>query len=256
MGGRFLPGVPGRRIEEIFNAAPGNEIASGKIDSPESSAALVANAFGFFLCRPADLPPLPGCKSETWSAVSLKLEKEVRFPWSGGSHPVLDVLVATPRTLIGIESKRFEPFRDRLEVSFPDAYCRPVWGDSMKGYKRVRDKLLDDASLYTHLKADQLVKHALGLRTQCSPNKKYAGLMPILLYIYAEPDSLPNSGKSVDKAAKDAHRAEVEAFAQAVEGDEVRFVDCTYREMLEGWRRHKAADIREHAENVMRCFAP
>ena len=67
----------------------------------------------------------------------------------------------------------------------------------MKGYKRVGDKLLDDASLYTHLKADQLVKHALGLRTQCSPGKKYAGSIgggggslsgpPYYLYIVRTP---------------------------------------------------------------------
>ena len=61
MTDRFLPGVPGAEIERIFNAAAGNEIASGKFDSPESSAALAANAFGFFLNRPRDLPPLPDC---------------------------------------------------------------------------------------------------------------------------------------------------------------------------------------------------
>ena len=49
MRDRFLPGVPTEQITEIYNAAPGNEITSGKFDSAESSAALVANAFGFFL---------------------------------------------------------------------------------------------------------------------------------------------------------------------------------------------------------------
>ncbi len=256
IGDRFLPGVPGRRIEEIFNAAPGNEIASGKFDSPESSSALAANAFGFFLDRPSDLPPLPGCKRETWHTVSLCLEVTVRFPWRGGRHPVLDVLVATKSALIGIESKRFEPFRDRPEVSFSDAYCRPVWGDSMKGYERVRDKLYDDASLYIHLKVDQLVKHALALRTRCSPGKKYAGLTPILLYVYAEPDSLPNSGKSVDEAAKAAHRKEVEAFAMDVAADEVRFVACTYRDLMAAWQQADSPDVRTHAEAVIRCFSP
>ena len=59
MTDRWLPGVPGEEIERIFNAAPGNEIARGKFDHPESSAALAANAFGFFFKRPQDLPPLP-----------------------------------------------------------------------------------------------------------------------------------------------------------------------------------------------------
>lgn len=48
MSGRFLPGVPEREIEAILNNAPGNEIATGKFDNPESSAALAVNAFGFF----------------------------------------------------------------------------------------------------------------------------------------------------------------------------------------------------------------
>ena len=110
MTDRFLPGVPAAQVEAIFNAAPGNEIAIGKFDSPKSSSALAANTFGFFLNRPHDLPPLPGCDFVTWPAHSLNLEKTVNFPWRGGRHPVLDVLITTPSSLIGIESKRFEPF--------------------------------------------------------------------------------------------------------------------------------------------------
>ena len=58
---RWLPGIAGEEIEKIFKAAPGNEIESGKLDSPESSAALAANTFGFFLNRAWDLPLLPEC---------------------------------------------------------------------------------------------------------------------------------------------------------------------------------------------------
>lgn len=71
---RFLPGVPGNDIERILNAAPGNEIARGKFDSPKSSAALAANAFGFFLHRAQELPPLPDCPDVVWPARSLSLE--------------------------------------------------------------------------------------------------------------------------------------------------------------------------------------
>ena len=31
---RFLPGIPRKQIEEIYNAEPGKEIVSGKFDSP------------------------------------------------------------------------------------------------------------------------------------------------------------------------------------------------------------------------------
>ena len=136
---RFLPGVPGDDIERMLDAAPGDEIASGKIDSPESSAALATNTFGFFLHRPEKLPALPGCPHAGWPARSLAIEANVRFPWSGGRHPWLDCLVVTRSALIGIESKRFEPFRDRSSAEFSDAYWRPVWGDGMGGYQGVRD---------------------------------------------------------------------------------------------------------------------
>ncbi len=69
MTDRFLPGVPAEEIERIFNAAPGNEIVSGKFDSPESSAALAANAFGFFLNGEWDLPPLPMCEWMDWTGL-------------------------------------------------------------------------------------------------------------------------------------------------------------------------------------------
>ena len=206
MHDRFLPGVPRKQIEVIYNAAPGKEIVSGKFDSPESSAALAANTFGFFLNRPDDLPHLPGCEDVGWPASSLALEQKVSLPWRGGTHPVLDVLIPTSSALIGIESKRFEPFRDRPEAHFSDAYWRDVWGDCMSGYQRIRDALRENGNLYVSLKADQLVKHALSLRTRTRPGKQYAGLSPVLFYICAEPDLLPNSNKRISGDANSQGR--------------------------------------------------
>ena len=123
---RFLPGVPAHLVEEMLNAGAGNEIARGKFDSPESSAALSANVFGFFLERPADMPPIPGRAAEmTPRAVAIALEKQINFPWRGGRHPVLDVLITAPSALVGVESKRFEPFRDAPKAEFSDAFWRP-----------------------------------------------------------------------------------------------------------------------------------
>lgn len=254
MGERFLPGVPGEQIEEIYNAAPGKEIASGKFDSPESSAALAANAFGVFLNRPGDLPPLPGCEGVEWPACSVYVEKEVRFPWTGGRHPWLDALVVTPAALIGVESKRFEPFRTKGH--FSKAFWRPVWGDQMKGYEGVRTNMTEGEGSYVGLDAAQLVKHALALRTRVDAKKQYDGLNPILFYLYAEPDVWPRDGKPVDDEAKALHREEIAHFAESVEGDEVRFVACSYRELLATWERNENAEIREHARAVVSRFAP
>lgn len=257
MGERFLPGVPSEQIEEIYNAAPGKEIASGKFDSPESSAALAANTFGFFLNRPGDLPPLSGCEDVEWPATSLYVEREVRFPWRARwGHPILDVVIVTSSALIGIESKRFEPFRDKPEAHFTDTYWRDVWGNCMNGYQRLRDTLQENENHYAYLKADQLVKHALGLRTRTRPGKEFAGLTPTLFYLYAEPNLLPNSNKLIDGEAKNAHREEIASFSQSVEGDEVRFIACSYRELLATWQRNEEPEIREHARAVVRRFSP
>ena len=137
------------------------------------------------------------------------------LPWSGGTHSVLDVLIPTSSALIGIESKRFEPFRDKPEAHFSDAYCRDVWGDCMSGYQGIRDALRDNGGLYVSLKADQLVKHALGLRTHTRPGKQYASLSPILFYLYAEPDLLPNSNKRIPDEVRAVHRDELKHFATA-----------------------------------------
>ena len=251
---RFLPGVPGPKVEEMYNAAPGNEIESGKFDSPESSARLAANAFGFFLNRPEELPTLPGCKNQDWPPTRLVLEERVSFPWRGGRHPVLDVLVTTRSALIGIESKRFEPFR--RSPLFSEAFWRPKWGECMKGYERVRDRLHDEKDTDKSLDAAQLVKHALALRAQVNRDGDSKGLRPVLFYVYAEPKVWPLTGEPVDPQAIAAHREETEAFAKDVAGDEVRFVHCTYRELLDGWRDSEAPDIRNHAEAVLCCFSP
>jgi hypothetical protein len=127
----FLPGLPVALIRACYDAAPGNEFASGKFANPESSAALVANAFGYFLNCPELLPPLPATETFRWPASSVKLEACLRFPWSGRRHPYLDVVLETDKDFIGIESKRFEPFRSAHKADLSEAYWRPVWGAKM-----------------------------------------------------------------------------------------------------------------------------
>ena len=256
MTDRFLPGVPAAQVEAIFNAAPGNEISTGKFDSPESSAALAANTFGFFLNRPTDLPPLPGCDFVKWPASSVTLEATLRLPLRSRYHPVLDILVTTPTALIGIESKRFEPFRAKRIKPIPDSYWRPRWGNHMKGFEVVRDRLRRDEGQFTTLDETQLFKHAFALRTQVNRESEYRSLTPVLFYLYAEPHIWPQDGEPVDPDAKDRHRQEIRDFARRVQGDEVTFVSCSYRELLSAWQESGTPKVRSHAEAVMRSFAP
>lgn len=242
----FLPGVPADRILAALAAADGKEVESGKFASPESSAALACNAFGWFLDRPGDLPPLPGLEHLDWPATNVAVEKCLRFPWAGGRHPWLDAVIETPAHLIGVESKRFEPYRDKKTVSLSAAYDRPIWGEGMEPVERMRDDLRIGAVRYDHLDAAQLVKHAFGLLTQARVQSR----SPVLFYLYAEPAEV--GGKPISAATLDRHRAEVEDFRRRVAGADVAFASGDYRE----WLAQFHGETKAHARALLERFAP
>ena len=235
-------------ILDRYETAGGGEILSGKFASPESSAALAANAFGLFLDRPG-LLTLPAPMLGAARAVTL--EAELRFPWSGGRHPWLDVAIVTDDALIGVESKRFEPFRDKKRVALSEAYWRPVWGERMGAFERMRDHLASDERRYAYLDAAQLVKHAFGLRTQAQKQGNRAAL----LYLYAEPKSYPD-GRPVPELAILQHRREIEDFAGAVArtDQDVAFFTLSYRVLLESWMTSQSDALVLHATAMLRRF--
>src|SRR5262245_40522406 len=100
----ILAHLPADLILNCYQNAGGDEILSGKFASSESSAALAANTFGFFLENPRRFsllrPPI-----EAGTVQEVRIECELRFPWTGGTHPWLDAVVSTERALVGIESK-------------------------------------------------------------------------------------------------------------------------------------------------------
>ena len=241
----FLPDLPTDLILAALGKAPGNELKSGKFDSPDSSSALVANGFGWFLNRPEMMPMLPGGLGQ---ARSVTLEAEMRFPWAGGKHPWLDVAIETDRYLIGVESKRYEPFRPAKANEFATSYDRNVWGDKMEGYTRLRRTHANGARRFAVLDDVQLVKHAYGLRTEGLRRK----LRPVLLYLYAEPAAFAN-GRAVDPEKIAAHRADIKLFSESVEGDEVAFLAVSWADMLALWGRGKMP-VAEHAARVAERF--
>jgi len=240
----FLPGVPEHLVRAALTRAGGNEIESGKLDSLESSAALAVNAFGWFIERAGDLPAFPGLADLDWPAVRVDVERQMRFPWRGGRHPWLDASVETCGHVIGMESKRFEPFRDAKTVNLSDAYDRDVWGNQMTPFTAMRDRLHAGDSDYHHLDAAQLVKHAFGLVTE----GRRLGKAPVLFYLYAEPTH--RGSALVRGTAIERHRAEIADFASAVAGAEVRFATCSWREWLAGW----TSDAREHGDALIARF--
>lgn len=192
---------------------------------------------------------LPGCDGSWWPARDVTLEAIQRFPWSGGHHPCLDARVETSAAIIGVESKRYEPYRPHGAVDLSDAYWRPVWGEHMKGYCAIRDLLKAEPRRFHHLNAAQLVKHAFGLRTVAQREQRTA----VLLYVYAEPPTWAD-GAPVGEPLFAKHRSEVESFAQMVRGDEVSFAALSYRELLAPWLN--AESLRSHTQAVLDQFTP
>lgn len=242
----LLPGVPEDLVRAALGKAAGNEIDSGKLDSPESSAALAVNGFGWFIEQPASLPPFPPLADLDWPAWKVDVERQMRFPWTGGRHPWLDAAVETATHVIGVESKRFEPFRDSKNVDLSAAYDRDVWGERMAPFTAMRDRLRSGAAHFEYLDGAQLVKHAFGLVTE----GRKLGKAPVLLYIYAEPrhrGSIEIPSKIIAR-----HRVEIADFAASVAGAEVRFAACSWREWLTAW----SGETCSHASALLARFQP
>lgn len=189
----FLPGVVVDHVVKRLKAAGGKEIESGKLASPESSAALAVNTFGWFVKSPELLPPMPGLE-HAGRPTYVDVEYCARFPWAAGRHPWLDAIVETDTHLIGVKSKRFEPYRDRKKVSLSAAYDRPVWGENMEPFEQMRDRLRTGELRFEYLDAAQLVKHAFGLVTDAQRRSRKTAL----LYLYAEPHWGRRSSKHIE----------------------------------------------------------
>jgi hypothetical protein len=247
----LLPHLPKELILAAYAAAPGNEIDSQKLSSPESSAALAANTFGYFLDRPAEFP-LASISDLNDGQVPLvvDLERECRFPWAGGMHPWLDAVVETDDRLIGIESKRFEPFRAPKVGTFSETYRRPVWGEHMKPFEVARDLVMLGSYRPLHLDCAQLIKHAFGIITQA----RKLGKRGMLIYLFAEPATWPD-GRPIAEEQVRRHRSEVGEFADRVRDAEVGFAAVRYRELFDAMVVSPHLGVREHVGALAAGFS-
>jgi hypothetical protein len=148
---------------------------------------------------------------------------------------------------VGVESKRYEPFRGKSQPAFSEAFDRPVW-DGLNGFNALRTELCAGRVSFKRLDAAQLIKHALGL----SAEARRKGAKATLFYLFAEPKLWPD-GALVDVRALDTHRQDIAAFAQAVAGDIVAFKAAPYRELLEAWSRGSDR-LSDHARRMLNSF--
>ena len=245
---KLLPGVPENYVRARFGRSPGNKLSGGKFTSEESSAALAANGFAWFHDRPELLPPLPGLPTN-FRAERVEIEYKAAFPWGRGHHPWLDAAVFDERCIIGIESKRYEPFRDKRMVAFSDTYERQDWGAAMEPFVQAKSQMKLGQLKFQFLDAAQLVKHAFGLATEA----RRVDRTPTLFYLFAEPAE--RNGRRIDDAAKHAHRDEIAAFAKVVDGAAVSFLAASYREWIEGWIG-APDEVQRHGQALLERFAP
>jgi hypothetical protein len=224
----FLPGVPAEAVLAALGRSPGSDL-----DSPDSSAALVANTFGWFLTRPRLLLPFPGVPMGLPETVELGVE--LQLPLRGVRHPRFDAVVTTPTTLVGIVSKRYQPFRPAKAVAFTEPFDARDWGPGMARFGAMRQALTSGKQSFRHLDAVTLVKQAYALRTQSVKRGRGAALV----YLHAAPTHWAN-GKPVDPKAITRHQAEVADFARAVKGDDVTFVPLRWSDLLAQWAKQPA----------------
>ena len=217
---RFLPGEPEDRVLACRAHSPGTNSRQNSQSRPAAPGS------------PSTGSPGSSTDGKSVAAVSrprgLGLTRATRrrgmrdaLPWARGRHPWLDAAVVTNDHLIGMESQRFEPFRSGKQAKLQAAYPDRDWGDAMARWTRMRDALHANPPRYRHLDAANwsstpsasIPRH--GCRT--------AGLL--LLYLFAEPASVP-------AGALARQRSEIADFRAEVPSTPVRFASLSWRDWL------------------------
>lgn len=171
----------------------------------------------------------------------------MRFPWRGGRHPCLDALVVSEDEIVGVESKRYEPYRAKARSGFSAAFDRDVW-DGLPEWSALRRELSSGKADFRYVDAVQLVKHALGLAAEA----KRRGTSARLVYLFAEPITWPD-GRTVSQQSHVAHRAEAELLSQRVRSDAVPLIALDYKALLDRWKM-AAHPVAVHAKAVLENF--
>lgn len=189
-----------------------------------SSAALVVNVFEHW-SQGGGAPLLAALALE---GPAQEISFEARFPISAdGTPPNVDLAIRLASGVcVGIESKFTEWHLPRrpAKIRFKDKYFpagTALW--TSRGLPRCQalaEELQDGRSRFRYFYATQLLKHALGMATQCP-----RGIA--LYYLYYD-----WSGP-----AARAHRREIEQFAARV-GGELAFRSLSYQELFERLLRY------------------
>lgn len=211
------------KTKSAFECGSGSELQDtptrpAKMKALHSSSALAVNVFDSWVSQD---------KSALQNA--LQIDKEIssvffegQFPTGlPGNPPNLDVtLELVGGFTIGIESKFSEWLtpKPKSKEPFKTKYFPPghgMWSDrGLPASQELANQMNSGITLFRHLDAPQLLKHALGLATQLGDQFS-------LYYIYLD---WPGKESKV-------HGEEVNRFAKFV-GDELGFKVVTYQRLL------------------------
>jgi hypothetical protein len=205
-----------------------------------SSAALVVNVFDYWSGR--DAAPLLSALGIEGAAQGIEFES--RFPISAdGTPPNVDVAIRLRSGLtIGIESKFTEWHLPRrpAKIRFKDKYFpagSALWSSrGLPQSQALAEEIQHGRTRFRYFYATQLLKHALGMATQCP-----GGIG--LYYLYYE-----WSGP-----AARAHRREIELFGERV-GAELRFRSLSYQALFQRLCRGAGPDDADYLGYLRRRY--
>ena len=227
-----LPAVLVARLRTMLAAGAGQELqGSDKRSVPSafavhSSAVLVLNSFAAWVDDARGLT-LSGIDCAGTPPI---LEHKLRIKHGGGT-PNYDAFVTISNgSVVAVESKLTEHLKAKRHLSrrhgryWSDTYRKPGVQQLLEpAWRELLVELVhEERPAVTHLDREQLVKHALGLRSH-HPGKA------ALVYVFWE----PSNGDEVPEVV--AHRDEVAAFAARVGGADPMFTPISWRELWTEW---------------------
>ncbi|CAB4948807.1 unannotated protein [freshwater metagenome] len=233
-----------RWIREAFEQGDGHELAPRPGRPPRahasySSATLAANTFAPFRER-ADALTFTGLGG--FEGVRLEAKHHPlpeRLEQGGVLKEVanrreanLDAELTGPGVLVGVESKLTEHLRAEEPEALSGHYRRTATLAPLpEQWRAAIRRRMGGSSTAAFLDAAQLLKHGLALSRAAADGA--FGPWPVdvhLVYVYWRPSN------AEDFEELEAHRAEVDAFAEEVAGEGLTFHAITHQQLWDAWR--------------------
>ncbi len=206
-----------REIGEGDGAELGKGRKRGKMQAVYSSSALLCNVFDYW--RGRDLSALGQALGISSRCCGLAFEQKFRTGL-GRVPPNIDVvLYGRDGAVFAIEGKFVEPYRPSKAKNYlkPKYFTDPAgfWQSrGLPGCQAVAENLRDSKVVFQFLDAAQLLKHMLGLGTNCETWR--------LCYLWF----------SLDGTEAQSHAQEIRRFSDLLGSDAARFTSCSYQALF------------------------